>query len=211
MEVNGYRPLFGYQQYSKYILCSAEERNSYRFGTTRGWINDDRIYIFVYTIPLITPIEQSGNAVTGVYWMTCVVFSSSDHLSLRSDSRAATAAHLQRGHGEGLESCWLSDHSGTATRLQTLHLSVSGTIAFTPCLLVSYRSFIPVKTAPRSQCLLSIRKESSWTVPILPSCTDTEASTFPSHPATGTIQTKHRNIQLITQPTDAILIFDTHL
>lgn len=69
--------------------------------------------------------------------------------------------------------------------------SVCGLIAFALCLCVSYRCFIPVKTAPKSQCLLSIRKESSWMVPILPSYTDTEVLIFPSHPATGTIQTKH--------------------
>ncbi len=34
------------------ILCSAEERNSYRFGTTLGWVNDDSIFIFGWTIPL---------------------------------------------------------------------------------------------------------------------------------------------------------------
>jgi len=33
-------------------LCSTEERNSYRFGTTWGWVNDDRIFIFGWTIPL---------------------------------------------------------------------------------------------------------------------------------------------------------------
>ncbi len=40
MEVNSYRQLFGYQHSSKYfILCSAEERNSYGFGTTSGWVS----------------------------------------------------------------------------------------------------------------------------------------------------------------------------
>jgi len=35
MQVNGYRQLSGYQQSSKYILlCSAQGRNSYWFGTT---------------------------------------------------------------------------------------------------------------------------------------------------------------------------------
>ncbi len=33
-------------------LCSAEQRHSYRFGTTWGWVNDDRIFIFGWTIPL---------------------------------------------------------------------------------------------------------------------------------------------------------------
>jgi len=37
MKVNGVHQLFGYQHSSKYLLlCSAEERNSSRFGTTWG-------------------------------------------------------------------------------------------------------------------------------------------------------------------------------
>ncbi len=66
--VNGYRQLFGYQHSSKYLLlCSTEERNSYRFGgwvndtvfifwvnmeMNWGWVNDDRIVIFGWTVPL---------------------------------------------------------------------------------------------------------------------------------------------------------------
>ncbi len=53
MEVNGYQQLFGYSHFSKYLLlCSAEERCSYRFGTSLGWENDDRIFIFWWTFPL---------------------------------------------------------------------------------------------------------------------------------------------------------------
>jgi len=33
------------------LLCSAEKLNSYRFGTTWGWVND-RIFNFKWTIPL---------------------------------------------------------------------------------------------------------------------------------------------------------------
>jgi len=37
MVVNGVHQLFGYRPSSKYlILCSARERNSYRFETTSG-------------------------------------------------------------------------------------------------------------------------------------------------------------------------------
>ncbi len=53
MEVNGAPKQSGYKLSSKYLpLCSAEQRNSYRFGTTWGWVNDDRICIFGWTIPL---------------------------------------------------------------------------------------------------------------------------------------------------------------
>ncbi len=40
---------------SQVTLCSAEQRHSYRFGTTWRWVNDDRIFIFGWTIPLTTP------------------------------------------------------------------------------------------------------------------------------------------------------------
>ncbi len=53
MEVNGAPKQPGYKLSSKCLpLCSAEQRNSYRFGTTWGWENDDRIFIFGWTIPL---------------------------------------------------------------------------------------------------------------------------------------------------------------
>ncbi len=53
MEVNGAPKQPGYKLSSKYLpLCSAEQRNSYRFGTTWGRVND-RILIFGWTIPLI--------------------------------------------------------------------------------------------------------------------------------------------------------------
>jgi len=39
MEVNGVHHLSGYQHSSKYfLLSSTEERNSYRFETTWGWV-----------------------------------------------------------------------------------------------------------------------------------------------------------------------------
>ncbi len=53
MEVNGAPELLCFPHSSEYLpLCSAEQRNSYRFGTTWGWVNDDRIFIFGWTIPL---------------------------------------------------------------------------------------------------------------------------------------------------------------
>ncbi len=59
MEVNGAPKQPGYKLSSKYVpLCSAEQRNSYRIGTTWGWVNDDRIFIFGWTIPLSLLVFQ---------------------------------------------------------------------------------------------------------------------------------------------------------
>ncbi len=52
--------LFYYQHSSKYIIvCAAEERHWYRFGTTWGWVNDNRIYIFGWTFPLMSIRQKS--------------------------------------------------------------------------------------------------------------------------------------------------------
>ncbi len=49
----------------KYLLsCSTEDRNSYRFGTTCGYVNDNRINIFGWTIPLRSKVRFSSNAWT---------------------------------------------------------------------------------------------------------------------------------------------------
>ncbi len=54
MKVNGAPKQPAYKLSSKYLpLCSAKQRNSYRFGTTWGWVNDDRIVIFEWIIPFI--------------------------------------------------------------------------------------------------------------------------------------------------------------
>ncbi len=53
MEVNGAPELLCFPHSSEYLpLCSAEQTHSYRFGSTWGWVNDDRIFIFGWTIPL---------------------------------------------------------------------------------------------------------------------------------------------------------------
>ncbi len=68
MEVNGAPKQPGYKLSSKYLpLCSAEQRHSYRFGTTQGWVNDDRIFIFGWTIPLITASIRRGMEVISLW------------------------------------------------------------------------------------------------------------------------------------------------
>jgi len=53
MEANGHCQLSDYQHSLKYLLlCSTQEINSQRFGTTWRWENYDRFFIFGWTIPL---------------------------------------------------------------------------------------------------------------------------------------------------------------
>jgi len=50
MDVNGDQKLYVYQHSLKYLLlCSAEERNSYRFGITS--LNDDKSLFFQVKYP----------------------------------------------------------------------------------------------------------------------------------------------------------------
>ncbi len=45
--------MFGYQHSSQYLfLCYIEDRKSNRFGTTWGWINDDRVFMSGWIIPV---------------------------------------------------------------------------------------------------------------------------------------------------------------
>ncbi len=60
MEVNGAPELLCFPHSSEYLpLCSAEQRRSYRSETTWGWVNDNRIFIFGWTIPLSTQMHQN--------------------------------------------------------------------------------------------------------------------------------------------------------
>ncbi len=52
MEVNGAPKQPDYKLSSKYLPLCSEQTHSYRFGTTWGWVNDDRIIIFGWTVPL---------------------------------------------------------------------------------------------------------------------------------------------------------------
>ncbi len=52
MEVNGAPELLCFPHSSEYLpLYSAEQRHSYRFGTTWGWANDDIIFSFGWNYP----------------------------------------------------------------------------------------------------------------------------------------------------------------
>jgi len=52
MEVNGIHQLFGYQHSSTYLFLVFSRSKRSRFETTWGWVNDDRIFICMWTIPL---------------------------------------------------------------------------------------------------------------------------------------------------------------
>ncbi len=53
------------------LPCSAEQRHSYRFWTTWGWVNDDSIFFFGWTILLITHhyILILTELDPGLFWM----------------------------------------------------------------------------------------------------------------------------------------------
>ncbi len=50
-QYNGRQWLFGYNIPQNIVFCvQQEKRNSHRYGTSEGWVNDDRIFIFGWTI-----------------------------------------------------------------------------------------------------------------------------------------------------------------
>ncbi len=50
LSMEGQKALRFHQKYLN--LCSEDERRSYRFGVTWGWVINDRIFTFGWTIPL---------------------------------------------------------------------------------------------------------------------------------------------------------------
>ncbi len=59
MEVNVAPKQPGYKLSSEYLPLCSEQTHSYRFGNTWGWVNDDSIFIFEWTIPLSKIVELS--------------------------------------------------------------------------------------------------------------------------------------------------------
>ncbi len=56
----------------KYLnLCSEDELRSYRFGRTWGWVINDRIFIFGWTIPLTFKIRKSKEVATDHFFPYC--------------------------------------------------------------------------------------------------------------------------------------------
>ncbi len=88
VKVNVDQQLFGYPNSSKYLLlCSTQERNEYRFGTTCEWINTDRNNILGWTIPLMT-VGSMFNTVS----LACT------HLIYRHSSISLSTVYLHFRH-----------------------------------------------------------------------------------------------------------------
>ncbi len=58
LEVNGVPKQPDYKLSSEYLPLCSEQTHSYRFGSTWGWVNDDRIFIFGCTVSLRQPVER---------------------------------------------------------------------------------------------------------------------------------------------------------
>ncbi len=55
--------------FQKYLLlCTTEEITSYRFGTTWGWVNNNRIFIIGWTIPLSLQYHMYSTRHLTVNW-----------------------------------------------------------------------------------------------------------------------------------------------
>ncbi len=61
--------------HQKYLnLCSEDERRSYGFGTTSGWVINDRILIFGWTIPLTDKQGKKQCDTSYICWVSVFHF-----------------------------------------------------------------------------------------------------------------------------------------
>ncbi len=96
MEVNGAPELLCFPHSSEYLpLCSAEQTHSYRFGTTWGRVNDDRIYIFGWTIPLMFAYKTT--TVSAPLYLNSLLQTYVPSRSLHSASERRFIVPSQRG------------------------------------------------------------------------------------------------------------------
>ncbi len=103
------------------LLFTTEESQSYRFGTTWGWVNDDRIYFFMWTIPVkLFPSPLPFVTLTYVF----LFYSFSSHLFipnlLYTPPPALSAPHEDQTGSLDFEASWLivflSRHQGLSDR-----------------------------------------------------------------------------------------------
>ncbi len=111
MEVNGAPELLCFPHSSEYLpLCSVEQKHSYRSETTWGWVNDDRIFIFGWTIPLSTQMYQ--NVVTTVAERAQCATNRKNTCKLRKqlpnfyNARAANAHYTTKKRNSLLSNWW---------------------------------------------------------------------------------------------------------
>ncbi len=100
--------------HQKYLnLCYEDERRSYGFGMTWGWVINDRIFIFGWTIPL-RPFHTKTNVCYGKFsainiliWVNIIhsVFSDPTNIHMQSMQQIITLfpIALQRKWGNQLE------------------------------------------------------------------------------------------------------------
>ncbi len=129
MEVNGAPKQPGYKLSSKYLpLCSAEQRHSYRFGTTWGWVNDDIIFIFGWTIPLITHhfiliLTKAVSQYQVCKVRTCVL-GSSDFPSSTRECELPRTGELKSGNSANGTAVYLIT-SVSSPKLSTLYYNMT--------------------------------------------------------------------------------------
>ncbi len=70
------------------LLCSTKERNSYRFGVTWGWINDDRILFFWTDWSILKPSHPPLLNISFVPYMLLLLFLFSSLCGMCSRHRA---------------------------------------------------------------------------------------------------------------------------
>ncbi len=76
MEVNGVPKQPVYKLSSQYLPLCSEQTHSYRFGSTWGWVNDDRIFIFWVHCPFNSCLIVSDSSVM-LFWKNtfiCIIF-----------------------------------------------------------------------------------------------------------------------------------------
>ncbi len=76
LSMEGQRALGVHQKYLN--LCSEDERRSYVFGTTWGWVTNDWIFIFGWTVPLRSSLAWNFTLETwnmSVWACWCWIFS----------------------------------------------------------------------------------------------------------------------------------------
>ncbi len=121
LSIEGQRALRSHQTYLN--LCSEDERRSYRFGSTWGWVINDRIFIFGWTNPLITANStQTVQKRLGLL-PTHVCPSPANWNPSRHSQRKDPGWLLQMLYGPQIRG--LSEHSSTSEKPEERDLNIN--------------------------------------------------------------------------------------